>query len=192
MRGQSGDCSTQVSLGVAVTLTRLHLRTTMRTLAVALLSVGCLVAVLPLAHGHDSLAFVYDVSSSTRASTTVPSADLGAWAVEAPRSDAGFVYDSAPCLNATNGQEAVSDDALAYATRAEKLDHLFMPEHNLDPLVAQIGIRKTVVEQMRRGVSGETPAAGVFELTTTIEGQAVVARGAVVGGVVKIGKAFIP
>lgn len=105
---------------------------------------------------------------------------------------AGHAYDSPGYLVATNGQEAVSDDALAYATRAEKLDHLFMPEHNLDPLVAQIGIRKTVVEQMRRGVSGETPAAGVFELTTTIEGQAVVARGAVVGGVVKIGKAFIP
>jgi len=86
----------------------------------------------------------------------------------------------------------VSDDALAYATRAENLDHIFVPKHNLDALVTQLGSREAVVEQMLRGVSGRTPAAGVFELTTTIEGQAIVVRGAVVDGVVKIGTPFTP
>ncbi len=86
----------------------------------------------------------------------------------------------------------LSDDALAFATRADKLDHIFVPEHNLDSLVTQLGSREAVVEQMLGGVSGRTPTAGVFELTTDIAGQPVVVRGAVVDGVVKLGTAFTP
>jgi hypothetical protein len=45
---------------------------------------------------------------------------------------------------------------------------------------------------MLRGIKGQTPASGVFEVRTTIAGQTVVVRGAVVNGVVKIGTAFTP
>ena len=36
------------------------------------------------------------------------------------------------------------------------------------------------------------PTSGVFELTSTIGGQTVVIRGAVVDGIVKLGTAFTP
>ena len=84
------------------------------------------------------------------------------------------------------------DDALAYATRAEKLDHIFVPRHNLDPLVQQLGSREAVVQQMVNSVKGLTPASGTFEIPVTIGGQTVVVRGAVVNGVTKIGTAFTP
>lgn len=86
----------------------------------------------------------------------------------------------------------VADDALQYATRAEKLDHIFVPKHNLDPLVRQFGSREAVVDQMLRKVSGRTPASGVFEIPFSIGGQTVVVRGAVVDGVVKLGTASEP
>jgi RHS repeat-associated protein len=82
--------------------------------------------------------------------------------------------------------------AYKYATRAEKLDHIFVAKHNLGPLVQRFGSREAVVRQMLRGIKGQTPASGVFETRTTIAGQTVVVRGAVVNGVVKIGTAFTP
>jgi len=93
---------------------------------------------------------------------------------------------------ATEAGAGLGDDALAYATRAEKLDHIFVPKHNLDPLVQQLGGREAVVEQMLSGVKGLTPASGTFEIPVTISGQTVVVRGAVVNGVVKLGTAFTP
>jgi len=94
--------------------------------------------------------------------------------------------------SATEAGAGLGDDALAYATRAEKLDHIFVPKHNLDPLVQQLGGREAVVEQMLSGVKGLTPASGTFEIPVTISGQTVVVRGAVVNGVVKLGTAFTP
>ena len=94
--------------------------------------------------------------------------------------------------NATEAAGGAVDDALAYATRAEKLDHIFVPKHNLDPLVQQLGSREAVVEQMLGGVKGLTPTSGTFEIPVAIGGQAVVVRGAVVDGVVKLGTAFTP
>lgn len=84
------------------------------------------------------------------------------------------------------------DDALAYATRAEKLDHIFVSRHNLDPLVQQLGSREAVVQQMLNSVKGLTPTSGTFEISVPIGGQTVVVRGAVVDGVTKIGTAFTP
>jgi len=52
-----------------------------------------------------------------------------------------------------------------------------VPKHKLDALVTQLGSREAVVEQMLNGIIGRTPAAGVFDLTTTIEGQTVVCTG---------------
>ncbi len=133
----------------------------------------------------------YDGSVAISIATTVSASDQGTQLIQAHSSDVGYDNTTASTV-ATNTLGAVSDDALAYATRVEKLDHIFVPKHNLDALVTQLGSREAVVEQMLRGVSGRTPTAGVFELTTAIEGQAVVVRGAVVDGVVKIGTAFTP
>ncbi|MFV0317736.1 MAG: hypothetical protein ACK5O2_12345, partial [Microthrixaceae bacterium] len=47
--------------------------------------------------------------------------------------------DSAVLTNTPRAVGGVADDALQYATRAEKLDHIFVPKHNLDPLVRQFG-----------------------------------------------------
>jgi hypothetical protein len=99
---------------------------------------------------------------------------------------------SSHCFVATNTAGGVADDALAYATRVEKLDHIFVPKHKLDPLLQQFGSREAVVEQMLGGVKGLTPAAGAFEIPVTIGSQTVVVRGAVVDGVVKLGTAFTP
>jgi hypothetical protein len=100
----------------------------------------------------------------------------------------GMCTTPLPLSSATN----TVDDALAYATRAEKLDHIFVPRHNLDPLVQQLGSREAVVQQMLNSVKGLTPASGTFEIPVTIGGQSVVVRGAVVNGVTKIGTAFTP
>jgi hypothetical protein len=80
--------------------------------------------------------------------------------------------------------------AYDYATSAGKLDHIFVPKHNLDGLVSSLGSREAVIDQMLAGIRGQTPAAGLFEIPTSIGGQTVVVRGAVVDGVVKLGTAF--
>jgi RHS repeat-associated protein len=85
-----------------------------------------------------------------------------------------------------------SQSAYGYATRPGKLDHIFVPKHKLDPLVQQFGSREAVVRKMLDSLIGRTPASGIFEVTSNIGGYGVVIRGAVVGGVVRIGTAFIP
>ncbi|MCP3883715.1 MAG: hypothetical protein GY701_35715, partial [Sulfitobacter sp.] len=107
---------------------------------------------------------------------------------------ASVSYDgtSGCCVAPNSAVAGLGDDAFQFAIRTEKLDHIFVPKRNLDPLVSQLGSREAVVQQMLNGVSGRTPAAGVFELTTDIAGQQVVVRGAVVDGVGKLGTAFTP
>jgi Pretoxin HINT domain len=73
-----------------------------------------------------------------------------------------------------------------------KLDHIFVPKHNLGPLVAQFGSEEAVVSQMLNGVRGSVPASGTFVSTIQIGGQTVVVRGAVVNGTIRIGTAFTP
>lgn len=82
--------------------------------------------------------------------------------------------------------------ALEYATRADKLEHVFVPKHKLEPLVQQFGSREAVMEHVIRAIRSMVPATGKFEVTCNIGGQAVVVRGAVVDGVPKIGTMFTP
>jgi RHS repeat-associated protein len=82
--------------------------------------------------------------------------------------------------------------AYNYATRPDKLDHVFAAKHKFEPLVQQFGSREAVVRQMLDGIKGLTPASGTFEIAIRIGGQDVVVRGAVVNGVAKIGTAFTP
>jgi RHS repeat-associated protein len=87
---------------------------------------------------------------------------------------------------------AAARAAYRYATEANKLHHIFRPEHNLGPLVQRFGSREAVVRKMLRALKGQTPTSGVFEVRTRIAGQTVVVRGSVVNGVAKIGTAFTP
>ncbi len=136
--------------------------------------------------------YVYDAATdglltlTEAVETRAPVEDLSGFVAPGPR-----VRPSAPFV-APSGLVGLGDDALSFATRTEKLDHVFLTRHNLDPLVTQLGSREAVVEQMLIGVSGRTPADGVFELNTDIARQQVVVRGAVVDGVVKLGTAFTP
>jgi hypothetical protein len=78
--------------------------------------------------------------------------------------------------------------------RAERrLNHIFgAVEHNLEPLVQQLGSRQGVIRAILSALKGLTPASGQFEVSVQVAGQSVVVRGAVVNGVVKIGTAFTP
>lgn len=81
------------------------------------------------------------------------------------------------------------DDAL----RPAKLDHVFVPKHNFDPLVTKYGTREDAMEQIVRSLNGpDLPGVGRFEVNRVVGGQDVVIRGAVVDGVPRIGTAFTP
>lgn len=92
-----------------------------------------------------------------------------------------------PTRDLSDIERATLDDAL----RPQKMEHVFDPKHNFDPLVSQFGSREAVMEQFVRNI-GQVPTRGTFEVTRTIGGQSVVIRGAVVNGVPRIGTAFIP
>jgi hypothetical protein len=83
-------------------------------------------------------------------------------------------------------------EAYEYATSDAKLAHIFVPKHNLGPLVQQFGSREGVIARLLNGISALTPASGVFQVSTQLGGQTVIVRGAVVNDVIKIGTAFTP
>lgn len=88
----------------------------------------------------------------------------------------------------TVAERTTLDDAL----RAQKLDHVFVPKHDLDALVQQFGSREAAMEQIVRSIGGPLPQAGTFEIAQSVGGQLVVIRGAVVNGVPRIGTVFTP
>lgn len=94
--------------------------------------------------------------------------------------------DVVRALSAT--ERRTLDDAL----RPDKLDHIFDPKHNFQPLVQQFGSRDAAMEQIVRSIGGPLPHAGRFEIAQSIGGQTVVIRGAVVDGIPRIGTAFTP
>ena len=94
--------------------------------------------------------------------------------------------DVVRALSAT--ERRTLDDAL----RPDKLDHIFDPKHNFQPLVQQFGSREAAMEQVVRSIGGPLPQAGKFEIARSIGGQTVVIRGAVVDGIPRIGTAFTP
>lgn len=102
------------------------------------------------------------------------------------RSAANAGDDVVRALSAT--ERRTLDDAL----RPDKLDHIFDPKHNFQPLVQQFGSREAAMEQIVRSIGGPLPQAGRFEIAQNVGGQAVVIRGAVVDGIPRIGTAFTP
>lgn len=94
--------------------------------------------------------------------------------------DAVLVHNACPTME------------LADNITPRKLDHIFVPKHNLDPLVKSLGSREAVVREMIAGVRGSVPASGVFEIPIQLGGQTVVVRGAIVNGAIRLGTAFTP
>ncbi len=85
-------------------------------------------------------------------------------------------------------------EAVEYATRPAKMDHVFVPKHKLEPLVKAFGGREgAMVEIVKSIKSGpDLPESGPFEVVREIAGQPVHIRGAVVNGVPKMGTVFTP
>ncbi|MCT2586648.1 WXG100-like domain-containing protein [Actinophytocola gossypii] len=83
------------------------------------------------------------------------------------------------------------DDAITYAKRPAKLDHVFVPKHKLDAFVQQSGGREAAMERIMRSLD-PPPGPGIFEVQRDIGGHLITIRGFVVDGVPKIGTAFIP
>ncbi|NIJ03423.1 RHS repeat-associated protein [Paenarthrobacter ilicis] len=82
---------------------------------------------------------------------------------------------------------------LSSALHPDKLDHVFVPKHNFDPLVTSYGSREEAMEQIVRNLNGpDLPTSGEFQVNRLVGGQTVVIRGAVVDGVPRIGTAFTP
>jgi RHS repeat-associated protein len=103
-----------------------------------------------------------------------------------------YANDRPTALIDPSGLTCGDDEAYKYATQANKLEHVFTDKHNLEPLVQQFGSREAVVRHILNGLKDITPASGVFEKTITVGGRDVIVRGAVVGGITKIGTAFTP
>jgi hypothetical protein len=85
----------------------------------------------------------------------------------------------------------VDASTLRDGLRSEKLDHVFVPKHNVDPLVGKYGTREAAMEQIVRALGcPDLPSSGRVEVTQLIGGQDVVIRGAVVDDIPRIGTAF--
>lgn len=145
--------------------------------------------VFVLASVSSALAGV-GAQNGVRAFTTADQARAGLTSLESPctrqdstgttaRSVAGF------CV-------ATEEDA-GSAWDANKLNHIFgNSEHGLDDLVQSLGGESEVMDAAQASLEGtDLPSSGLFEVTRTIDGEAVTIRGAVVDGVPKIGTMFI-
>jgi hypothetical protein len=91
-------------------------------------------------------------------------------------------------------QEAMQQ-AQDYASLASKIENVIDPaKHNFGDLVKAAGTRSEAMQRIVASLSDGAglPESGPFEVTRTIQGEAVTIGGAVVNGVPKIGTAFIP
>lgn len=85
------------------------------------------------------------------------------------------------------------DDAVSWASRPEKLTHLFDPKHNLGPLVNQLGGQQNTLRAVLNAANGRLPASGVFNnIPVNVGGQTIFIRGSVHNGIPKLGTMFIP
>jgi Flp pilus assembly pilin Flp len=93
----------------------------------------------------------------------------------------------------TEGPLTKEQDAAVKATLRDpnKLNHIFgKQEHNLDPLVNELGGREALIREAVLAVPRGT--AGKFEVTTNIGGHPLTVRGVIVDGVPRIGTLFSP
>ena len=93
----------------------------------------------------------------------------------------------------TTFSNSAIDNAVDYAMK-NKVTHVFgKTEHNLDPLVKELGGQEETFRAVLNAANGRLPANGVFNNTSVnINGYDVIIRGSVVNGIPKIGTMFIP
>ena len=85
------------------------------------------------------------------------------------------------------------DDAVQWASRKDKLRHLFPTKHKLAPLVKQLGGQRNTVRAILNAANGRLPSRGVFEnIPIDVKGYTVYIRGSVHDGIPKLGTMFIP
>jgi hypothetical protein len=106
----------------------------------------------------------------------------------------GLVEGAVSDLLGTGAEETSRDIARGAIVDANKLFHIFgNPAHNLTVLVQTYGSEQAAYNALLQATE-QTVASkgltGVFETTVQVGGESVTVRGAVVGGVVKIGTAF--
>lgn len=97
------------------------------------------------------------------------------------------------CRREDNLSNSAIDNAVDYAMK-NKVTHVFgKTEHNLDPLVKELGGQEETFRAVLNAANGRLPANGVFNNTSVnINGYDVIIRGSVVNGIPKIGTMFIP
>lgn len=146
---------------------------------------------------YDAAVYDYDVpahlsskspTSGARGSPVVHR--VAPWASHASVRRFGVAAKSAD--EVAGALSAVERRTLDDALRPDKLDHVFDPKHNFDPLIEQFGSREAAMEEIVRSIGGPLPQSGPFQIAQSIGGQTVVIRGAVVDGVPRIGTAFTP
>ncbi|GEE01506.1 hypothetical protein nbrc107696_19520 [Gordonia spumicola] len=94
--------------------------------------------------------------------------------------------------NAAGALDAGQQQTLADALRPDKMDHVFVPKHKLDSVVARSGGEEAAMREIVRSIQGpDLPTRGPFEVERAIHGEMVVIRGAVVNGIPRIGTVFI-
>jgi len=85
------------------------------------------------------------------------------------------------------------DDAIRWASRPEKLTHIFAPKHNLGPLTNQLGGQQNTLRAVLNAANGKLPASGVFNnIPVNVNGYTIFLRGSVHNGIPKLGTMFIP
>jgi RHS repeat-associated protein len=97
-------------------------------------------------------------------------------------------------LGATAEETAASGtirQSLAFALRAEKMEHVFVARHNFASLIVQLGSKRAVMTAIIVGAHDVVATEGVFEEMVQVGSEAIVVRGAMIDGVIKLGTAFI-
>jgi RHS repeat-associated protein len=90
-----------------------------------------------------------------------------------------------------------SGSTITQAVRAvmgdpNKLIHIFgKAQHNLGPLVQQLGGQSNTIQTVLNAANGSLPASGSFATTVVVQGFTVELRGAVVNGAIRIGTMFV-
>jgi hypothetical protein len=78
-----------------------------------------------------------------------------------------------------------------YGDLANKLRHVFVPRHNLSPLVTQFGSERAAFAAIHRA-SQTLAGRGQVTATVNVGGTAVTVRGTTVNGVFRVGSAWVP
>ena len=147
-------------------------------------------ALKKLGKGLDKLGQKLGIRAGKKAEEAVDDAADNVAAARKRREDA---KNAAPAGKGTEGPLTREQDAAVKAALRDpnKLNHIFAkPEHNLGPLVEEVGSRDALVREAVLAVP--RTQTGKFEITTQVGAHKLTVRGRVVDGVPRIGTLFSP